>query len=154
MKRLLLSLFILSAGVHFSQAQQRIVEKIDIQQKPKSIATGEKQAVNPEVNALVQEVFRDCPEVVTERELRDYEAVMQRISLISVADLPKEAVLLSLASRILRTKCNADLVFDNATNFSKDTFNPFKYIINFHSKADQYFLIDGTEYVLHVRAVN
>lgn len=152
MKKLLLIISLIFVSTQLSFGQQRIVEKIEINQKPKSITTAAQPEVSPITNSFVREVFRDCPDAISDRKRQEYDEVLKRTKIISINDVPQEAQLLSLSSRILRTKCNADLVRDNASTFDEDQFNPLKYIINFRASENQYFLIDGTEKVLFIQA--
>lgn len=152
MKKLLLTFSIVFVSAQFSFGQQRIVEKIEINQKPQSITSAVQPEISPITNSFITEVFRDCPDVISDRQRQEYDEVLKRTKIILVSDIPQDAQLLSLSSRILRTKCNADLVRDNASTFSEDQFNPLKYIINFRASENQYFLIDGTEKVLFIQA--
>lgn len=111
-------------------------------------------ALNIEFNTtnLAKEVFKDCPEYLTNELLNVYEETINRVTVIEVsAEQAENHILLSKVG--LKNKCNASLSYDsNTTDIS--LFNPLKYFFNYSATEIVRYRIDGTNYLISISPKN
>ena len=94
------------------------------------------------------EVYRDCPEYKTIDFLEIYSSQIYQVEIIEVPTT--ESLTFPLLSSIpLRNKCNPELNRDEE-NFDKENFNPLKYLFNYSTYTDQYFIVDNSNFVVHL----
>ncbi len=100
---------------------------------------------------FANEVFLNCPQYATAPYIPDYTEVLNRIEIKTLSEYSSTNYEL-LSSVGLKTKCNTNLVADNASNFNPDMFNPFKYFLNLYPTSDIAYLVDNTQYVILIHA--
>lgn len=101
---------------------------------------------------LAKEVFRDCPEYITNELLIVYEEIINRITIIEVSkEQAENHILLSQVG--LKNKCNTSLSYDSNSTDIK-SFNPLKYFFNYSSTEIVRYRIDGTNYLISISPKN
>lgn len=97
---------------------------------------------------LAQEVFKDCPEYLTDELLNVYKENLNRVTLIEVSS--EQAETHKLLSKVgLKNKCNATLNYDNNMT-DIYLFNPLKYFFNYSATEIVRYRIDGTNYLISI----
>lgn len=113
------------------------------------ISNGQTSAASP-VDPRITEVYGSYVQQLNKDQLAWINDQLKRSIVEKMPVAGKEAYPL-LSSLRLVTKYNAAVTRDEPS-IAPLHINPLKYEINFHSKKDQYFSIDGTDYVLLIKA--
>ncbi|MFN5418340.1 MAG: hypothetical protein ACK5B9_14880 [Flavobacteriia bacterium] len=101
---------------------------------------------------FLQEIFKNCPDF-TPTDIENYKELVDQVTIIISTKSEQELAQLPLLSLVpLKSKCNTELIQDNS-NFEIGTFNPIKYFFNFYSTIDKYYRVDGTSFIIKVRAI-
>ena len=103
------------------------------------------------VAQFANEVFLNCNQYNTPQYYESYKNQIKKIEIITtneLSEIGKPAV--SIKTISLKNKCNANIMHDNATNFTPENFNPLKYFFP-KSESALYFQIDDTQYVIVVK---
>lgn len=103
-----------------------------------------------QVKKWASEVFKDCPEYLTDEHLEMYRKEIAKVSVKYHENLNDIYGVSDLNSVALKNKCNSSLVRDDANSFDPSNFNPLKYFFNFYSEVDSYYHIEGTNYIITV----
>ncbi|MEY3237168.1 MAG: hypothetical protein RI883_1269 [Bacteroidota bacterium] len=113
-----------------------------------SISNQNNSELHSKTIAFSNEVYRDCPEYTTTDFLKEYSSQIFQVDIIK-APSTEGLTFPSLSTIPLRNKCNPDLIGEDE-NFDSANFNPLKYMFNYYTYTDQYFLVDNTNYVIHI----
>lgn len=101
------------------------------------------------VAQFAQEVYLNCNEYTTPQHLELYKNHLQAINILKTADVTDIVQLQNISNVALKNKCNSELQYDNAQNFSPQNFNPLKYFFP-KSDAPLYYKINETDYIIQV----
>ena len=99
--------------------------------------------------AFIAEVYNTSAAQFTQEQMAWLHNKLERSAVRQMPPTPGEAYP-KLSSLPLVNKFTPDM--KKETSFDPQNINPLKYRINFFSKQDQVFRIDGTEFVLFVKA--
>lgn len=131
--------------------QERTIKKLSpATTSATATQTPDEVHVSETTKEFALEVYKNCLQYTEEAYLLRYQTYMDRIVFLSVNQVKKDE--LQLLSQIkLKNKCNEELKYDS-NHFSTENFNPLKYQFNFNSESDQFFRIDGTDFVVQIKA--
>ncbi len=104
------------------------------------------------IKALHKEVFLEDEQSVLNKEMYSiYENRLERFFYIKKSSITPENKLRLLSEVALLNKVNPVLEYDK-NFFDVEKFNPLKYGFMFYENYDQYFLVDGTDYIILLKA--
>jgi hypothetical protein len=125
---------------------QREIRSLNTQKPP--IYNQNNSELHSKTIAFSNEIYRDCPEYTTTDFLKEYSKQIFQVDIIKAPST--EGLTFPLLSSIpLRNKCNPDLIGEDE-NFDSANFNPLKYMFNYYTYTDQYYIVDNTNYVVHI----
>lgn len=105
------------------------------------------------ISYFAEYVYANCLDYTTSEHLAMYKENISKVEIISLSEKGESNFSSNLLSSVpLRNKCNHSLVHDSDKNFNAESFNPLKYMFNYHSSKDQYFRVDNTNYVIKINA--
>lgn len=107
-------------------------------------------SANSPMDARITEVYGSYLPQLNKDQLSWIHNQLERSVVKKMPAAGKETYAL-LSSLRLVTKYNPGVTRDEPS-IAPLSINPLKYEINFHSKQDQFFRIDGTDYVLLIKA--
>lgn len=102
------------------------------------------------VQAYLNEVYRDCPQYATEEYVRINQMFIERIVVHSIS-LEEYPECPNLSDVALKNKCNPDLNYD-LNGFSPETFNPFKYHFQQQARESLYFRVNNQPFIIEIKA--
>lgn len=113
----------------------------------------QEQSINTNNVALfAEEVYKSASQYKGEEYLQTYVTKLNRISIIQLSnDDYQNLKIKSLSEVPLIDKYNPLLVYDTGANFEMNKFNPLKYRFNYNLDDDQYFKVEGTQYVIKIK---
>lgn len=103
-----------------------------------------------QVKKWAAEVFQDCPEYLTEAYIEMYRKEVSKVSIKYHESLNEIYGVSDLSTVGIKDKCNPSLLHDDASTFDPKNFNPLKYFFNFYSDVDNFYHIEGTNYIITV----
>lgn len=107
---------------------------------------------NTTVKSYAKEVYGTTTAYQSDEHLLEYKNYLNRVEIVtSKNEKVINKTIKSLASVRLKDKY-AKLTYDNHLNFNKKKFNALKYAFNFNDTKDQYFQVNGTEYIIIIKA--
>ncbi len=105
------------------------------------------------VNTFAKYVYSNCLDYTSTEHLEIYKNNISKIEIFKLSEKGETTYSISLLSTIqLKNKCNHALTHDDEKTFNIESFNPLKYMFNYHSSKDQYFRVDNTDYVIKINA--
>lgn len=101
------------------------------------------------VQAYLNEVYRDCPQYATAEYVQINQNFLERI-IIHSKDLTEYPECPKLSELSFKNKCNGDLTYD-LSEFSAETFNPFKYHFPQQDRESRYFRVDNQPFIIEIK---
>lgn len=96
----------------------------------------------------VTEVYGSYTSSIPPTQYAWIENCYERCQVIIESELPEGAVIQQLNDVSIVNKYGTTLTHD--TEYNPSTFNPLKYMFNFHEKYDQYYRIGATSYIIKI----
>ncbi len=113
--------------------------------------TAQTTSLEAKAQQFISEVYKNCTQSTEDSEIKDYAERLSRIEIVPLSEYTSEDY--TLLSKVdFKNKCNADLQYDNATNFNPSAFNPFKYGLSFFPKSDKAYRVDNTQYIILIHS--
>ncbi len=104
------------------------------------------------VKKYAKEVFGTTETYQSKEHLQLYKEKLQRIEIKKLDQLSINNSDLKILSSVRLLNKYANISYDNKTNFKPNNFNALKYAFDFNNKKDQYFLVNGTNYIIILKA--
>lgn len=104
------------------------------------------------VKKFTKEVYGKTQNYQTKEHLKANKEKLQRIEITHEGQLHIKASEIKILSSVRLLNKYANISYDNKSNFNPKTFNALKYAFNFNSKIDQYYQVNGTNYVIILKA--
>lgn len=105
-----------------------------------------------EIKMYAKEVYGDFKIYQTPEDLKVYKSYFNQFEIKDIKDLNLDKIKISYLSSLRLKNKYAAIVYDNHTNFNKNKFNILKYTFNFETKSELYYRINGTNYVVIIKA--
>ena len=104
------------------------------------------------VKKYAKEVYGTTEIYQSKEHLQLYKEKLKRIDVKKLDQLSISNSDIKILSSVRILNKYANISYDTKSNFKPNAFNALKYAFDFNSKKDQYFLVNGTNYIIILKA--